>query len=349
MAKKINYDIAQHVAPVNTEGRTAGEMANYQAGALARYTPKYQGGIDDTLTKIDNYGSYTSKYQPQIDATLNRVLDNTPYASRYQDQIDKYVNLMDQEYDPNSDATYLAYKNQYLRGGQKAMQDTLAKAVALSGGYDNSYANSVAQQQYGEYTAALADRIPELAQAAQDMYMNRLGMYRDLDNTDYSRWSDTRNNYYNQLSALQNVDNTAYGRWSDDRANLYDQLNAYQNLEQFNYGKFKDEYSMWEKAYAQQKALEDAAAAAAAASYGGGGYGGGSDYGNAQILNNTTTNADGSVRTIDVPGYGKQSTKTLASLVNSGKVSETYNSKYGGYVYSPTDKDSKRRYAGIQK
>lgn len=277
--KKINDEISKTVTQVSTSGPTTGQYATYQYGAMPTYTPKYQGGIDENLNKIENYGSYQSRYQPQIDQALSRVTDTTPYASRYQDQIDRYVNLMNQDYDPNSDASYLAYKNQYLRGGQKAMQDTMAKAVALSGGYDNSYANSVAQQQYGEYTAALADKIPELAKAAQDMYMNRLGMYQTLDNTDYSRWADDRANNYNILSALQGVDNTAYGRWQDERANLYDLLGAYQNMENMNYNRFNDEVSRFNTAYSQQKALEDAALAAASGGGGGGGRSGGSGRG----------------------------------------------------------------------
>ena len=261
------------VKKVNTEGVTQGNYGEYEYGSLSSYNPKYQDKIDSNLGKLENYGTYQSEYQPQINEALSRVTDRTPYASKYQAQIDKYAGLMDADYDPNSDASYLAYKNQYLRGGQKAMQDTLAKAAALTGGYGSSYGQSVAQQTYNDYTAALADKIPELAKAAQDMYQSRLGMYQNLDATDYGRWADDRANNYNVLSALQGMDNTAYGRWSDDRSNLYNMLNAYQNLEDTNYGRFKDEYSMWGNAYDQQLALEQAAAAAAAAASGGGGRG----------------------------------------------------------------------------
>lgn len=266
------------VKKVNTEGVTQGNYGEYEYGSLSSYNPKYQSQIDNNLGKLENYGSYQSEYQPQINEALSRVTDRTPYASRYQAQIDKYAGLMDSDYDPDSDASFLAYKNQYLRGGQKAMQDTMAKAVALSGGYDNSYANSVAQQTYNDYTAALADKIPELAKAAQDMYQSKLSMYQNLDATDYGRWSDDRANNYNVLSALQGMDNTAYGRWSDDRSNLYNMLNAYQNLEDTNYGRFKDEYSMWGNAYDQQIALQQAAAAASGGGGGGGRSGGGGGY-----------------------------------------------------------------------
>lgn len=259
-----------NVKKVELDGVTSGNYGDYQYGALSTYTPKYDSQINGTLSKIENYGDYKSAYQPQIDQALGRVTDTTPYVSKYQAQIDDYVNKLQSDYDPNSDASYLAYKNQYMRGGQKAMQDTMAKAVALSGGYDNSYANSVAQQTYNDYMAGLADKIPELARAAQDMYSNRLSMFQNLDATDYGRWADDRANNYNILSALQGMDNTAYGRWQDNRANLYDLLNAYQNQENTNYSRFKDEYSMWNTAYNQQQAILDALTG------GGGGGGGGS-------------------------------------------------------------------------
>ena len=266
------------VKKVNTNGVTQGNYGEYEYGSLSSYTPKYEAQADSNLKKIENYGDYQSQYQPQMDTVLSRLTNKTPYVSKYQDQIDKYTQLMDSDYDPNSDASYLAYKNQYMRGGQRTMQDTMAKAVALSGGFDNSYANSVAQQTYNDYMAGLADKIPELAKAAQDMYQNKLSMYRDLDATEYSRWGDERTDDYNIFGVLQGLDNTAYGRWGDKLTNMYNLQNLYKNMEDSRYGKFRDEYGMWGSAYDQQMALQQAAAAAAS---GGGGrsgrYGNGSD------------------------------------------------------------------------
>lgn len=305
------------IKEVNLNGVTSGNYGDYQYGALSTYTPKYQDKIDSNLSKIENYGDYTSQYQPQIDEAMARVTDRTPYTSKYQAQIDDYVNKIQADYDPNSDASYLAYKNQYLRGGQKAMQDTMAKAVALSGGYDNSYANSVAQQTYNDYAAALADKIPELARAAQDMYSNRLSMFQNLDATDYGRWADDRANNYNILSALQGMDNTAYGRWADSRANLYDLLNAYQNQEDANYGRFKDEYSMWNTAYGQ------AADLAGLGSGGGGGGGGGRRGGSGEdiytTVNRMVNNGSGMSAISNVIG---NSYLTGTAAANLGKAAQ---------------------------
>ena len=318
------------VKKVNTGGVTKGNYGEYEYGSLTPYDPKYESQINSNLNKIENYGDYQSQYQPQINDALSRVTDKTPYASRYQAQIDDYVNKLSGPYDPNSDASYLAYKNQYMRGGQKAMQDTMAKAVALSGGYDNSYANSVAQQTYNDYMAGLADKIPELAKAANDMYQSRLGMFQSLDATDYGRWADERANNYNVLNALQGMDNTAYGRWNDSRNNLYNLLNTYQGLENTNYGRFKDEYSMWGNAYEQQKSLEEAAAAAAAAAAGRGRGGGGSGSGNMTYEYNPTAVANAALDMIKSGYSNSDISKMVRAAAAAGLVDDTKKTGGGG-------------------
>ena len=43
-------------------------------------------------------------------------------------------------YDPSADPLYHHYAAAYTRGGKQAMEDTLASAAALTGGYGSSYA-----------------------------------------------------------------------------------------------------------------------------------------------------------------------------------------------------------------
>lgn len=256
---------------VNYGGTTQGKYANYQYGTIPNYTSQYDKKSDKTMKKIEKYGTYKSTLQPDIDKYKNLVVNPEAFNSKWGDYVDKYGQLLDKEYDPNSDASYQAYKNQYLRGGQKAMQDTLAQAAALTGGYGSSYGQSVAQQTYNDYTAALADKIPELAQAAQEMYMNKLGAYSNLYNQDWNMYNDNRNYNSTVLGQLMDMDNTYYNRFEDGRNNLYNMLNAYQGLSDRDYNRFQNEYSMWSKTY---DALD--AAAKAASSGGGGGRRGGS-------------------------------------------------------------------------
>lgn len=154
-------------------------------------------------------GDYVSQYQDQLDALYNQIVGRGEFS-----------------YDPTADPLYEMYKDRYTVGGQQAMQDTMANAAALSGGYGNSYAQTVGQQQYNQYMTALADILPELEARAYDRWRdegvdlyNQFQLTQGLDATDYDRYRDTVGDYYNDLGY-------AYGKWQDLYGNDY---NAYLN------------------------------------------------------------------------------------------------------------------------
>ena len=62
--------------------------------------------------------------------------------------LDAYLNRGDFQFDVNADALYQQYKDHYTQPGKTAMQDTVGKAAALTGGYGSSYAQTVGQQAY---------------------------------------------------------------------------------------------------------------------------------------------------------------------------------------------------------
>lgn len=154
-------------------------------------------------------GDYVSQYQDQLDALYNQIVGRGEFS-----------------YDPSADPLYEMYKDRYTVGGQQAMQDTMANAAALSGGYGNSYAQTVGQQQYNAYMAELAAKLPELEARAYDRWRdegadlyNQFQLTQGLDATDYDRYRDTVGDYYNDLGY-------AYGKWQDLYGNDY---NAYLN------------------------------------------------------------------------------------------------------------------------
>lgn len=73
-------------------------------------------------------------------------------------------------YDPASDPVYNSYAQSYQRRGRLAMRDTMGQAAALTGGYGNSYAQSVGQQQYDSYLQSLGEALPELYGMAWQRY-----------------------------------------------------------------------------------------------------------------------------------------------------------------------------------
>ena len=194
----------------NAAGDQAGMDAAHRQAETIRGKYGYSGGSDGSqylpfgasTKKEFSYSSapsYTSKYQDQIDELTEAILGRDPFEYNYLE-------------DPN----YQQYEESYTRSGKRAMQDTLGQVAARTGGLASSYASTASQQTYDNYMAELADKIPELRQAAYAMYMDELNNQRaDLD----------------MLLALEQGD---YGRYQD----LLGQYNTDRN---FAYGQFRDE------------------------------------------------------------------------------------------------------------
>ena len=142
-----------------------------------------------------------------------------PYQSQYMDYLNQYQNRDPFSYDFNSDALYQQYRDNYIMQGQMAMMDTMGQAAAMTGGYGNSYAQSVGQQTYNQYLNQLNEIIPELNQMAYERYqqegqdlLNMYGIYKGLSDDSYGRYQDEVDNWYREDSRLTGNYNTAYGR-----------------------------------------------------------------------------------------------------------------------------------------
>lgn len=112
-------------------------------------------------------------------------------------------------YDVESDDVYQAYKNQYIREGQRAAQDAVGSAASTTGGIASSYASSAAAQAGNYYASQLADKVPELYDAAYGRYQDDLGQY----NTD-------RDFSYNQYMDGINYTDTLYNRQWEEAAKM---------------------------------------------------------------------------------------------------------------------------------
>ena len=143
---------------------------------------------------------YQSPWEDQLKETANKILNREKFS-----------------YDLNGDALYKQYKDRYTQQGKQAMMDTMGQAQAMTGGYGNSYAQSVGQQTYQGYMQGLKDKIPTLYQIAMDKYTNEGNQMRDnmnlmmqQDEIGYGRYRDQladQNTAYSKLMALM----TGYG------------------------------------------------------------------------------------------------------------------------------------------
>lgn len=191
-------------------GETSWKDAHdYVEGIRAGYN--YSGGNDGSgYTKLSSAPSYSSPYQTQIDALYQQISNRPAF-----------------KYDYKTDPLYQQYEESYTRNGKRAAADTLAQISARTGGLASSYAGTASQQAYGNYMSALADKIPELWQAAYNMYvdegnqlMDRYNLLRGMESDAYGRYQDALGQYNTDRTYNYGVgrDAIADQRYADELA-----------------------------------------------------------------------------------------------------------------------------------
>lgn len=162
-------------------------------------------------------GDMTFSQQEYLDNIVGQIKNQKPFT-----------------YDVNGDALYQQYKDQYTAQGKLAMNDTMAQAQAMTGGYGNSYAQSVGQQAYQGYMQQLTNKIPELYQLAYDKYNNdRNDLYKQKSMLD-DEYSKEYNRHRDAVSDWRYDLDYATGRYDSSLADDKDQY-------QMGYNKAKDE------------------------------------------------------------------------------------------------------------
>ena len=235
---KKAVDIGTNI--INTGVPIAGKVVNTGIDVLSSLL----GGNNGTGgTGASGAADYNKPYTPsnsvtQLGKDLNVAAKPVQKPSQWQDTLqqtmDAILNKGDFKYDVNADALFNQYKDQYILGGQMAMQDSMGQAAALTGGYGNSNAQTVGQQQYQVYLQQLTDKIPELYQLARDSYdrdlsnlYNRYGLLSDAEAKEYSRYRDEVSDFYADRDYLTNryynERDFDYGQWADNRDFAYAQ------------------------------------------------------------------------------------------------------------------------------
>ena len=171
----------------------------------------------DAENALANLGDFKFNYgnQEAYDKAMNDILNRKEFS-----------------YDLNGDMLYQQYKDNYINQGKMAMMDTMGQASAMTGGYGNSYAQTVGQQTYQGYLQGLNDKIPELYQMALDRYNaegDRLATNYGLLSTDrqnaFNEYSTEYNTNLSRLTAdrdyyttdYNNIYNRDYTTWNDQR------------------------------------------------------------------------------------------------------------------------------------
>ena len=296
-------------------GFKPGANASTMGNSSGAQTTTSDGGGSDGF----QYGEYQeSDAVQQAYALLQQQMANKPgeYTSAWSDQIkailDQIMNREKFSYDLNADALYQQYADQYTQMGKMAMMDTMGQAAAMTGGYGNSYAQSVGQQAYQGYLQQLNEVVPELYGMALDQYnqegqnmLNQYSLLADQDQQDYGRYRDSVEDYYAQLQAAYDQYNTErdydYSKWADGRDFAYGE---YSDDRAYDYQTERDKVAdeQWQKEYDEMVRQYNQNYALSAGKSSGGSSSGGSGGSGSKKSSGTT---------YDTHGYTKDQIKAL--------------------------------------
>ncbi len=157
----------------------------------------YQYASDDVYDLAIRYIAGVDYYSPG---------GSGGFKSSYDNELSKLYNKLAAikafSYNPYEDDLYEYYRKQYVREGNRAMEDLLGELSASTGGVASSYAVSAAAQTQNIYNQKLTDIIPELYNDAYERYLDEitrqernLGILSDLSDREYDRYLDSINQY----------------------------------------------------------------------------------------------------------------------------------------------------------
>lgn len=237
-------DLKKQYADAQTPEQRA--LINAQANELRKNYGNYSGGADGS-----SYIS-TGKYAPKIDETLDKIGSFKPfeygsapsYENRFQQKqqelLDAALNRDPFSWSKETDPQYSSYKKTYLREGERATADALAKASAASGGRPSSFAVNAATQAGDYYATKLSDVIPTLYQQAYERYLkdyqmklSDLNAVNQQEQLDYAKYLDRLNQF--------NTDRTFdYNNYLGEYGRLQDYLGGLQGQDQTTYNRYLD-------------------------------------------------------------------------------------------------------------
>ena len=258
---------------------------------------KAAGLASSGATTAERLGKYEQGYTPsdrveQMKSDLEAYQKTKPGAfdsgwdQKMKELYDNLANRKEFQFDLNKNLLYNQYKDAYTKQGKKAMEDTVANASALTGGYASSYAATAGSQAYQDYMNRLNDVIPSLYaqeyarwQDEGNRMKEQFTLANALRSNDYQAWQDAMDLYRQELADRKNdlryEDETDYDRFMRDLNYWYgksrDELSDRRYDQEWAYQKQRDAVSdsQWNKQFnynvERNKASDEASRAAAEA------------------------------------------------------------------------------------
>lgn len=172
-----------------------GELERYEQTKPADYQSKYQGQINDVMSKLNDLGEY--------------------------------------DYDPAADTAYQQYKSQYAQKAKLANQNAQANASAMTGGYGSSYGTQAGQKAYAATMDDLDSVLDGLAAQNRAEYntkksglQEQLSGLQSAERNDYAKYQKDYSQWQDGLSYRQNEYNNAYSEQQQSTRNGLDILGS---------------------------------------------------------------------------------------------------------------------------
>ncbi len=174
----------------------------YDSGYKPEENQEYQKAAAELQAARQQKPQYNSPYQAQTEDLYRKLQDRAPFS-----------------YDIDTDALYRQYRDQYKKQGSLAMEDTLGRAQAMTGGYGNSYAQSAAQQTYQGYLGRLNEQLPQLYASALERYRQEgqalessYARAQGMEQSAYARHKVALDAYRKDIAQLQTQADQAWDR-----------------------------------------------------------------------------------------------------------------------------------------
>jgi hypothetical protein len=117
-----------------------------------------------------------------------------PYEEKLKNYLQQIENRKQFSFDVNKDAMYQQLKENYDQQGKLAMENAMGQAAAMTGGYGNSYAQTVGQQVYMQSMKDLNEMVPTIQSMAQEKYdqetndlYTKYSLYKGLSDESYNK------------------------------------------------------------------------------------------------------------------------------------------------------------------
>jgi len=196
----------------------------------------YQGFVQSDI--VNQAFAYTQSLREQLSG------GRTSYSDRIDALINEIMNREKFSYDADTDPLFQQMLASSMNSGKLAMEDTIGTAASLTGGYGNSYATRAGNSAYNQYISEAYENLPDYYNLAMQAYemegnqmLNKLGVLRDADDTEYSRLMDAYN-------INNDYANTMYDR---EYQQFWDDTNfrneEYWNNKYFDYNEHRDNVS----------------------------------------------------------------------------------------------------------